>query len=181
MNPKQKRALTKVFAVSGTVVLWAPILFLFVTAIVGSIEGKALLFDYLMLAELFPIVALGLILLVFASLLSGLYRKWFGWGSVAALLSLTAAQIVSTASGLASGALAESGGVLATVIAAIVVSRSAAIILSAFLSLTVSDSESVVRFSSSAAGSATAFSIFFCSASRSAAFFLNMFAMTGPP
>ena len=64
MNPKQKRALTKVFAVSGTVVLWAPILFLFVTAIVGSIEGKALLFDYLMLAELFPIVALGLILLV---------------------------------------------------------------------------------------------------------------------
>ncbi len=121
MNPKQKRALTKVFAVSGTVVLWAPILFLFVTAIVGSIEGKALLFDYLMLAELFPIVALGLILLVFASLLSGLYRKWFGWGSVAALLSLTAAQIVSTASGLASGALAESGGVLATVIAAIVV------------------------------------------------------------
>ena len=121
MNPKQKTALTKIFAVSGTIVLWAPILFLFVTAIVGSIEGKALLFDYLMLAELFPIVALGLILLVFASLLSGLYRKWFGWGSVAALLSLTAAQIVSTASGLASGALAESGGVLATVIAAIVV------------------------------------------------------------
>ena len=181
MNPKQKRALTKVFAVSGTVVLWAPILFLFVTAIVGSIEGKALLFDYLMLAELFPIVALGLILLVFASLLSGLYRKWFGWGSVAALLSLTAAQIVSTASGLASGALAESGGVLATVIAAIVVSRSAAISLSAFLSLTVSDSESVVRFSSMAAGSATAFSIFFCSALRSAAFFPNMFAMAGPP
>ncbi len=121
MNPKQKTALTKVFAVSGTVVLWAPILFLFVTAIVGSIAGKALLFDYLMLAELFPIVALGLILLVLASLLSRTFRKWFGWGSVAALLALTGAQILATASGLASGALAESGGVFATVIAAIVI------------------------------------------------------------
>ena len=121
MNPKQKTALTKIFAVSGTIVLWAPILFLFVTAIVGSIAGKTLLFDYLMLAELFPIVALGLILLVLASLLSRTFRKWFGWGSVAALLALTGAQILATASGLASGALAESGGVFATVIAAIVI------------------------------------------------------------
>ena len=121
MNPKQKAALTKVFAVSGTVVLWAPILFMFVTAIIGSIAGKALLFDYLMLAELFPIVALGLILLVLSSLLSRTFRKWFGWGSVAALLALTSAQILATASGLASGALAESGGVFVTVIAAIVI------------------------------------------------------------
>lgn len=121
MTPKQKTALTKIFAVSGTIVLWAPILFLFVTAIVGSIAGKTLLFDYLMLAELFPIVALGLILLVLASLLSRTFRKWFGWGSVAALLALTGAQILATASGLASGALAESGGVFATVIAAIVI------------------------------------------------------------
>ena len=121
MNPKQKAALTKVFAVSGTVVLWALILFLFVTAIIGSIAGKALLFDYLMLAELFPIVALGLILLVLSSLLSRTFRKWFGWGSVAALLALTSAQILATASGLASGALAESGGVFVTVIAAIVI------------------------------------------------------------
>ena len=121
MNPKQKAALTKVFAVSGTVVLWAPILFMFVTAIIGSIAGKALLFDYLMLAELFPIVALGLILLVLSSLLSRTFRKWFGWGSVAALLALTSAQILATASGLASGALAESGGVFVTVITAIVI------------------------------------------------------------
>ena len=121
MNPKQKRALTKVFAVSGTVVLWAPILFLFVTAIVGSIEGKALLFDYLMLAELFPIVALGLILLVFASLLSGLYRKWFGWGSVAALVALSGGMIYATVSGLASGALVPGGSAVVIVVVAVAV------------------------------------------------------------
>ena len=47
--------------------------------------------------------------------------------------------------------------------------------------LTVSDSESVVRFSSAIVSATTAFSIFFCSASRSAAYFSNIFAMARPP
>ncbi|MEN6634358.1 MAG: hypothetical protein ABFC56_00730 [Clostridiaceae bacterium] len=121
MNPKQKSVLTKIFAIAGTLLLWAPILFMFVTAIIGSILGKALLFDYLMLAELFPIVALGLVLLVLASLLCKTFRKWFGWGSVAALVALTSGQIFASVSGLASGALAENGAVFGVVIAAIVV------------------------------------------------------------
>ena len=121
MNPKQKSVLTKIFTIAGTLLLWAPILFMFVTAIVGSILGKALLFDYLMLAELFPIVALGLGLLVFASLLSGTFRKWFGWGSIAALATLSTGQIFASVSGLASGALAENGAAFAVVIASIVV------------------------------------------------------------
>ena len=121
MNPKQRRVLTKIFAISGTLLLWAPILFMFLTAIIGSIIGKALLFDYLMLAELFPIVALGLVLLVLASLLSGTFRKWFGWGGVAALVTLSCGQIFASVSGLASGALAENGAAFAVVIASIVI------------------------------------------------------------
>ena len=93
MNAKQRTVLTKIFTISGTLLLWAPILFMLVTAVIGSIIGKALLFDYLMLAELFPIVALGLVLLVLASLLCKTFRKWFDWGSVAALAALTAGQI----------------------------------------------------------------------------------------
>ena len=121
MNQKQRSVLTKIFAISGTLMLWAPILFMFVTAIVGSIIGKALLFDYLMLAELFPIVALGLVLLVLAGLLSRTFRKWFGWGSVAALVTRSCGVIFASVSGLASGALAENGGALAVVIACIVI------------------------------------------------------------
>ena len=121
MNPKQRSVLTKIFTISGTLMLWAPILFMFVTAIVGSIMRKALLFDYLMLAEMFPIVALGLVLLVLASLLCRTFRKWFGWGSVAALVALTSGQIFASVSGLASGALAENGAAFAVVIASIVV------------------------------------------------------------
>jgi len=121
MNPRQKSALTKIFAIAGTLMLWAPILFMFLTAIIGSIAGKALLFDYLMLAELFPIIALGLVLLVLTTLLTKTFRKWFGWGSVAALVALTAGQVLAVTSGLASGALPESGGIFVTVIASIVI------------------------------------------------------------
>ena len=121
MNKKQRSVLTKIFTISGTLMLWAPILFMFVTAIIGSIMRKALLFDYLMLAEMFPIVALGLVLLVLASLLSGTFRKWFGWGSVAALVTLSCGQIFASVSGLASGALAENGAAFAVVIASIVI------------------------------------------------------------
>ena len=121
MNPRQKSALTKIFAIAGTLMLWAPILFMFLTAIIGSIAGKALLFDYLMLAELFPVIALGLVLLVLTTLLTKTFRKWFGWGSVAALVALTAGQVLAVTSGLSSGALAESGGIFVTVIASIVI------------------------------------------------------------
>ena len=121
MNPRQKSALTKIFAISGAVLLWAPILFMFVTAIVGSIAGKMLLMDYYLLAEVFPIVALGLVLLVLATLLSRMFLRLFGWGSVAALVALTGGQLFASASGLSSGAIEPAGAVFAVVIFAIVV------------------------------------------------------------
>lgn len=121
MNLKQKNALTKIFAIAGTVMLWAPILFMFLTAIFGSIARKMLLFDYLMLAEMFPIVALGLVLLIFTTLLTRTFRKWFGWGSVAALVALVAGNLVAVASGLASGTTPLSGPFFILVNASIIV------------------------------------------------------------
>ena len=121
MNPKQKSALSKIFAVSGTLVLWAPIAFMLFSAVWGSLHQKAFLFDYLALAELFPIVALGLILLVLASLVSRTFAKWFGWGSVAALVALSGGMIYATVSGLASGALAPGGSAVVIVVVAVAV------------------------------------------------------------
>ena len=121
MNPKQKSALSKIFAISGSLFLWAPILFMLVGAVWGSFQAKSVLFDYFTLAELFPIVALGLVLLVLASLVSRTFAKWFGWGSVAALVALSGGQIFATVSGLASGALAPTGSAVAIVIVSIVV------------------------------------------------------------
>ncbi len=120
MNLKQKSVLSKIFAISGGLLLWAPILFMLFVAIIGSIARQSLLFDYFALAELFPLVALGLVLLVLASLIARAFRKWFGWGSVAALVALSAGQIFAVASGLASGAV-QAGAAFSVVIASIVV------------------------------------------------------------
>ncbi len=116
MNDKQRTALSKIFSVSGALLLWVPILFMFATGIYASIATKSLLFDYLALAELFPVVALGLLLLVLGSALSHHYAKWFGWGAALALILLAGGQLLSSSSGLSSGTLAESGTVLAVVI-----------------------------------------------------------------
>ncbi len=116
MNPKQKSTLSKILAVAGTLLLIAPILFLLVTSVVGSISGRTFLFDYLMLAELFPVVAAGLILLFVASLVSRVYLKWIGFGSAAALILLAASLLYANASGLASGALSMESGAFTLVL-----------------------------------------------------------------
>ncbi len=121
MNPKQKSALSKIFALSGTVLLWAPIAFMLVTAVVVGIESGLFNLDFLMLAELLPIIALGLILLILAGILSRSYIKWFGWGTGAALASLAGGQLLAVASGLASGAAPRSGLAFGVVIASIAV------------------------------------------------------------
>ncbi|NCU31443.1 MAG: hypothetical protein EOM23_00585 [Candidatus Moranbacteria bacterium] len=119
MNQKKKSALSKVFAIAGTVLLIAPILFLLVISVVGSIADNRILFDYLMLAELFPIVALGLVLLFLASMLSRTLSKWIGWCSAAALILLAGAQMFATASGLATGALSMDSIAFVIVVCAI--------------------------------------------------------------
>ena len=121
MNPKLKLTLAKVFALVGLLALWAPILFMFLTAIVGSILKKVLLFDYLMLAEFFYIVIPGLVLLFLSSLFAGRYQKFFGWGGALSIILLVGTLTLAAVSGLASGAIPSEGTVFNIVIAAIVV------------------------------------------------------------
>lgn len=121
MNPKLKLTLAKVFALVGMLALWAPILFMFLTAIVGSILSKALLFDYLMLAEFFYIVIPGLVLLFLSSLFAGRYQKFFGWGGALSIILLVGTLTLAAVSGLSSGAIPSEGTVYNIVIAAIVV------------------------------------------------------------
>lgn len=120
MSAKLKSTLTKIFALGGTILLWGPILFMFLTSIVGSIMSREFLFDYLMLAEVFFIVAPGLALLILASIFARTFVKWFAWGTGAILATLAGGQLLAVASGIASGAHAPSGFAFAVIIAAIV-------------------------------------------------------------
>ncbi len=120
MNAKTKSTLSKVFAISGTALVWLPVLFMFLTAIIGSISRGMLLFDYLMLAELFFIVLAGAVLLLAAGILSKTLAKWFVWSSAAAVLSLAATQLIAVVSGLAHGDREPSGFIFGVVIGMIV-------------------------------------------------------------
>ncbi len=121
LNARQTSALAKVFAISGAALLCGSVLFTLASALVGSIQNGALLFDTLMLVQLFPLVALGLAMLVLASLLTRIFRKWFGWGAVAALAALACAQIFLRAYDLTAAAAAINEAVFAVVIASVAV------------------------------------------------------------
>ncbi len=120
MNTKTKSTLSKVFAIAGTALVWLPVLFMFLTAIIGSLSRKMFLFDYLMLAELFFIVLAGAVSLLVAGILSKTLVKWFVWSSIAAVLSLAAAQLIAIVSGLAHGVHEPSGFFFGIIIGLIV-------------------------------------------------------------
>ncbi|HHV36056.1 MAG TPA: hypothetical protein GXX59_10900, partial [Syntrophomonadaceae bacterium] len=56
---QNRGVLTKVLAVAGTVLVWIPILFTIITAVIGTIYARRVRFDFLMPAELFPIALVG--------------------------------------------------------------------------------------------------------------------------
>ncbi|MBA4347831.1 MAG: hypothetical protein C0413_03150 [Clostridiales bacterium] len=74
----------------------------------------------MMLAELFPAVALGMVLLVAAGFLTRSYRKWFIWGCAATVVTLVGGQLIAVLSGLASGAREPEGFFFALVIGSLV-------------------------------------------------------------
>ena len=113
---KAKQVLAKIFAACGTALVCGSVLFMFVTAIVGSILSKQVRFDYLMLAELFPVVALGILLLFVAAILSKQLVRQFGYLAAAAVILLAGAQLIAVATGLSNGTTPAAGWPFALVI-----------------------------------------------------------------
>lgn len=111
-----REAVAKTLAVAGTVLVWFPIAITIMTGVAGSAEAGALRVDYLLPAEFFPVVLIGGVMLVVATVLVRKRRKLVGWcfGILVAALALLFAETAVT--GLASGE-AEAEG-LALVLAA---------------------------------------------------------------
>jgi hypothetical protein len=112
--------LTKVLAISGAVLVWFPIVATVVTAAVGSIRSRTLRFDYLMPAELFPVVLAGAGLLLWAALRARSRRDAIGWGLAMILALLIGGQALAVASGMASGETEPAGWIWVLVIASLV-------------------------------------------------------------
>ncbi len=111
---------TKVLATVGALFVWFPIVATVVTAAAGSIRSRTLRFDYLMPAELFPVVLAGAGLLLWAALRARSRRELIGWGIAMMLVLLVGGQVVASATGLASGETEPAGWIWALVIASLV-------------------------------------------------------------
>jgi hypothetical protein len=113
---KSRNVFTKIFALTGVILVWIPLIFTVLTAITGSIVNRKFLFDYLMPAELSPLALAGTILLLLASTLAHAYRKPVRLGAVAAVLFLIGSQTLAVVTGLASGTAEPTGWVFVSVI-----------------------------------------------------------------
>jgi hypothetical protein len=117
---EDRGVLTKILAVTGTVLVWLPILFTVLTGIIGTIASRVLRFDYLMPAELFPLVLVGGLLLLWAAYRARLQMKHIGWSLGAAVLFLFGGQAIAVVTGLASGAREATGWPFVLVLSLIV-------------------------------------------------------------
>jgi hypothetical protein len=101
--------LTKTLAIVGTVLVWLPLLAPVLFSLVRYFQGRVFLFDYLIPAELFPMVLVGGGLLLWAALRARLHRGLIGWDLGIAVVLLVSGQALAVVTGLASGEIEPVG------------------------------------------------------------------------
>lgn len=102
---KERSTLTRVLAITGTVLVWFPILFpLVITAAEAAARRPHINFDWLLPAEMFPLVFLGGGLLLWAALRARMYVRLIAWALGAAFVILFGGQALAVITGIASGA-----------------------------------------------------------------------------
>lgn len=106
---ENKRILTITLAIVGNILIWGPILFLIFISIGETIADQTLRFDYLMLAELFPFILIGNILLLWAAIRINWKIKIMTWELLLLIIFLFSSQIIAIISGLASGRTEPAG------------------------------------------------------------------------
>lgn len=94
---------TKILAITGSVLVWLPILAPLIFGLIALIQRGRFLFDYLMPAELFPVVLAGGVLLLWAAFRARLEKRLIGWGLGIAVGILVIGQVLAVVTGLASG------------------------------------------------------------------------------
>jgi hypothetical protein len=99
----RKDRFTKILTFSGTFLVILPILAPVVFALLFFLRSGRFHFDYLMPAELFPMVLVGGILLIWAALRARSHLKLIGWSFGLMFAFLFGGQLIAVVSGLASG------------------------------------------------------------------------------
>lgn len=118
---EKKGTLTKFLAISGTILVWFPILAPVLISAIFYLQEHILRIDYLMPAELFLSFLLGSGLLLWATLRAHSHVKLVSWGLGIAILMLFGGQWLAVVTGLASGEIQPAGPAWMAVIASLVV------------------------------------------------------------
>ena len=117
----KRGALTKILAVTGTVLVWFPILAPVLLSLALFISRRIFRFDYLMPAELFLVALAGGALLIWAALRARARWALIGWGLGIAAGMLVGGQALAVATGLASGETEPAGWPWALVLASLAI------------------------------------------------------------
>ena len=91
---QKKNTLSKIITVVGTVLVWLPILAPFIRSLIVLVMDGQFLFDYLMPAELNPVVFSGCALLLWAVMRTHLQQKIIYWGAGVTAASITALMLL---------------------------------------------------------------------------------------
>ncbi len=118
---EKKNVLTKVLAITGTVLVWFPILAPIILSTIVFMVERIFRFDYLMPAELFPFALVGSGLLLWAALRAHSRTKLVGWGLGIAIFMLFGGQGIAVLTGLASGEIEPIGWIWWLVLASLAI------------------------------------------------------------
>lgn len=100
---KRNNALIKGLAIVGSALVWAPVVAPLVFTRWGDLGTERFNFDWLIPAELFPVVAVGALLLLTATLLAHARRALTGAGMGVSAAMIVAGMVLAEVTGLASG------------------------------------------------------------------------------
>jgi len=106
---KKKNTFTKILAGAGTILVWLPLLAPVFFSVISLMSDGVFRFDYLMPAELFPMIILGFGLLVWAAIRAKMRLKLIIWSLGVAVGAVVLSQVVAVVTGIASGRTEPAG------------------------------------------------------------------------